>query len=208
MTQNTEKLLMCLAELNCTVEKTKEGAILITPAKEEVRDKSQYYEGDFMYCEAEVGLVTYKNLCIVDKIEGGTLYVKCNLRSVLGNHHNMIDEDPRACILFKDAGVLVNADYLTARIAKEEEEQFLLDVLHKERKIWNHETRTIEEDRNPRIGDKCVAYNEDIPNHVDVGYLGGYEEDANLPYYLGHCYYLHCVRFKDFDFDTMRPKEL
>lgn len=205
MTQNTEKLLMCLAELNCTVGKTEEGAILITPSvkreQEEAKEEPKFKDGDFVSYTDDDG----------DKFI--FIYNKINDHGYISAYCQFIDG---IISIFGIGKNCFRVDHISRmRLADESENKVLINALHKNRKIWNPETRTIKEDRNPHIDDKCVFLDNDSEGgllFVTVGTLAHKEvskSKGDVFYCQGNAMpFDYCLRFDDFDFETMQPKEL
>lgn len=193
-----QEMLDILAEQNCKIEKTKYGAIIITPsvkrASEELNEAIEFKKGGFVYHSEIRGIEKYEWVAIVDYIYGARIFDVCNMLINTGGL-SMQEDTPTAFCKSKQA-----------RPATHEEKQLLIDTLHKKRKIWNSETLQIEEDRAPRVGDKCVMWHDGnkavIVSELRLITLSNVKEYHSDEYGI----YTRCVRFEDFDFETMKPK--
>lgn len=189
MTQNTEKLLMCLAELNCKIEKTEEGAILITPGVKE--ETVEFTDGDFVKVNWKDGNYA---ICIHKSSDNNELKTYATYFS---NNQNLN---------LGGTARMQKGDNKKFSIPTEEEKQLLLDALHNIRKIWNPETRAIEEDKSPRVGDKCVFWDEEDECVLVSIYVGFRNDEFKHVSKTGA--YQYCVRFQDFDFNAWLPEYL
>lgn len=183
---NTLELLSSLE--GCKIVKREDGVIEIIP-EVEVKEAPKFKDGDFVVYVDNWG---DKSISIFHKIDyDGDVVIHCRLKA------NFLSID---WIREFYKGMIPSI-----RLADESEKQLLLDALRKERKIWNQETLQIEEDKYPRIGDKCVFWNE---GYMDVVVSNLYDLDVEASQYntdeSGP--YENCVRLQDFNFETMAPK--
>lgn len=130
----------------CSITEREDGVIEIAPSRnsktrEAAKEEYQFKNGDFIYTRCYG--VNYVGI-FKESDEGGFISEHAYAHVSSGD----IEYPKRS------------ASVTSIRLATEDEKRLLLEALHKERKIWNAETKQIEDDKEPKIGDKCVFWDD------------------------------------------------
>lgn len=105
-------------------------------------------------------------------------------------------------------GWSLKSDLIKERAATEEEKKQLFDAIAEEGKRWNAERKCIEDDDTPKIGDKCIFWDDDC-DFVRVDILGAINEGKSYPYWTAkEVCYEQCIKYSDEKLIEMMNKGL